>query len=309
MLRLPVTFSLEQLEERRKFIGGSEAAAALGMSPFFSQVDLYLAKLGQGNPIETTIPMMVGTALEPVAIELFERESRMAVGLRQEVFNDQNCPWRRCTVDGIAPDNWIVEAKTSGDFRGWGDGEDEVPQHYIFNAMHSLACVKDSPGVYFPVLIGGREYRTYRVKRDEELIQLVCDAEADFMKLVKSRTPPKPRSMDDVKALYPKSMPVAVSATPEIAAAAERIARRKAELKIHEKEIETDMVAVTSFMKTAGEIRRISLTGSQGATIATWNSQERRSIDADALRSEYPEIAQKVTKVSTSRVYLNKVKV
>ena len=303
-----MTFTPAQLEERRKFIGASEASAALGMSPFFSQVELYLSKIGQGEPIEATIPMMVGTALEPVTIELFERESRMAVGSRQQIFKDPKCPWRRCTVDGMTPDNWIVEAKTSGDFRGWGDGEDEVPQNYIFNAMHSLACIEDAPGVYFPVLIGGRTFRTYRVRRDEELIELVRDGEAAFMKHVISRSPPPPKTMDDVKALYPKSFPTTVSATPEIAAAAERVAKWKAEIKHLEKQLEIDMVQVCNFMGTAGEVRRISLTGSQGATLATWNSQERRSIDADALRANYPDVAQAVTKVSTNRVYLNKVK-
>jgi putative phage-type endonuclease len=301
-------FTTEELRERQKFIGASEASAALGMSPFFSAVDLYLSKIGEGEPIDETIPMMVGTALEPVAIALFERETQLKVGMRQERFYSGSVPWRRATVDGIAEDGWIVEAKTSGDYRGWGDGEDEVPQHYLFNAAHSMVCAPDAPGVYFPVLIGGRTYRTYRVPRDEELIGLVCEGEAQFWKHVQQRIPPEPKSMYDLKRLYPKSLGTEVIATPEVEAAAKRIAHAKAHIKVQQEVLDADMLTVCKHMGSAGTVRRISLTGTAGAVLATWSSQERRTIDADWLRSNYPVIAKEATKVSTSRVYLNKIK-
>ena len=301
-------FTAEELRERQKFIGASEASAALGLSPFFSAVDLYLSKTGQGQPIEETIPMMVGTALEPVAIALFERETQLKVGMRQERFYAAETPWRRATVDGIAEDGWIVEAKTSGDYRGWGDGEDEVPQHYLFNAAHSMACVPDAPGVYFPVLIGGRTYRTYRVPRDAELIDLVLAGEAAFWPHVQQRVPPEPKSMGDLKLLYPKSLGTEVIATPEVEAAANRIAHAKAHIKSQQEVIDDDMLTVCKHMGTAGTVRRISLTGTAGAVLATWNSHEETRIDADKLRAEYPQVAKAVGKVSTVRKYLNKIK-
>lgn len=302
-------FTAAQLEERRQFLGASECGAALGLSPFFSQVDLYLDKIGEGTPIEETIPMMVGNALEPVTLTLFERESHMTVGLRQQVFIDPVCPWRRCTVDGIADDDWIVEAKTSGDFRGWGESDDDVPTHYLYNAMHSLACIPSAPGVHLPVLVGGRTFRVYALPRDKELIDLVREGESKFMQHVLTRVPPQPRTMDDTRALYPRSSGTAVIATPDIEQAALRIAKHKAGVKQLEKMIEADMVHVTSFMKTAGELRRLSLTGTDGSALATWNSAERRTLDLDFIRERYPAIAQEAVKVTPTRTYLNKVKV
>lgn len=304
-----MTFTQEQLEERRGFIGASECAASLGMSPFFTQVELYLSKLGQGTPIEETVPMMVGIALEPVTLTLFERETQMAVAFRQQQFTDPTCPWRRATVDGMASDGWIVEAKTSGDFRGWGDGEDAVPAHYLYNAHHSLACVPEAPGVYFPVLIGGRTFRYYIVPREDELVDLVKRGEEDFMDLVRKRRPPEPQNRDDVMLLYPRDMGTVVEATAEIEQKVKTHAMAKLEAKAIVEKIELLARDITAFMGAAGTLKRLTLTGSQGSVLSTWNGQDRRTIDADALRANYPDIAKAVTRVSSTRVFLNKVKI
>lgn len=300
-------FTAEQLIERRRFVNGSEGAAALGLSPFFTELELYQSKIGAGHPIEETIPMMVGTALEPVAIALFERETHLEVIDRQRQFIDPTCSWRRCTVDGMAPDGWVVEAKSSGDFRGWGDGEDDVPEHYLFNAAHSLACAAKAPGVYFPVLIGGRTYRTYRVARNEELVKLVSLGEERFMDAVRHRKPPEAKTRADLQLLYPKDNGLMVAATPEIDKIAREVAQAKADKKAAEAREEAGVIAIGQFLGAYSTLRRISLEG-MGTTLATFNSQERRSIDADALRAKYPDIAKEVTKSATIRVYLNKIK-
>jgi putative phage-type endonuclease len=301
-------FTKAQLEERRGYLGASESSAALGTSPFFSPVELYLSKIGEGEPIEETIPMMVGTALEPVTLALFERETHLAVTSRQAVFQDPKTPWRRCTVDGLSPDGWIVEAKTSGDYRGWGDGEDDIPLHYLHNAAHSLSCIPTAPGVYFPVLIGGRTFRTYSVARDQELIDLVREGEDAFMQRVKRREPPEPQDRQDVLRLHPKDNGRSIEAPADVVALVNEHAKAKARAKAIQDEIEFLAKGITAFMGDAATLRRVSLIGAQGSVLATWNSQERRTIDADRLRAEFPDIAQAVTKVSSSRVFLNKVK-
>lgn len=60
------------LEVRRTGIGGSDAAAAVGLNPYKSQLELWLEKTGRDaelpkpDPNDTTEPIYWGTLLEPI---------------------------------------------------------------------------------------------------------------------------------------------------------------------------------------------------------------------------------------------------
>ena len=47
------------LQERRRGIGGSEAAAILGLSPWATPLDVYLDKIGEGEEVEETEAMQM----------------------------------------------------------------------------------------------------------------------------------------------------------------------------------------------------------------------------------------------------------
>ena len=59
------------LEERRQGIGGSDAAAAVGLSPWKTRLELWLEKTGQTPDREETPEMRRGTLLEPVVKQLY----------------------------------------------------------------------------------------------------------------------------------------------------------------------------------------------------------------------------------------------
>lgn len=265
-------FTAAQLEERRGFLGASEASASLGMSTFFTPLELYLSKQGVGLPIETTIPMMVGTALEPVCIELLERERGVTVVDRQMPYVDVSAPWRRCTIDGyVHSESALVEAKTSGDYRGWGENEDEVPLPYIYNAMHSLMCIPEAKKVLFPVLIGGRTYREYTVQRDEGLIDLVRQGEAKFRKdHWLAGVPPRASDLADVKLLYPRDLgSTKITDAAGITLVSDLKALKAAEKALKEK-IDKAQMAVTELIGDAA-----NLVNAQGGVMATWKTQSR----------------------------------
>ncbi|MDP3766551.1 MAG: YqaJ viral recombinase family protein, partial [Dehalococcoidia bacterium] len=61
------------LAARRAGIGGTDAAAILGLSPFRTPLDVYLDKTGAAQDERTeTQPMRWGKALEPVIAEAVE---------------------------------------------------------------------------------------------------------------------------------------------------------------------------------------------------------------------------------------------
>lgn len=268
-------FTAEQLQERRKHLGGSEAASALGMSPWFSEVQLWESKVIGAPPIEETIPMMVGTALEPTVIRILEKDRDIMVVDRQRPFTDESTPWRRCTVDGVWMDGRepvIIEAKTSGGFAGWGEDEDAIPIQYLYNIHHSFLCVPEAKRAIFPVLLGGRAFRVYEVKRDPDLCFAVNQVENLFWKVnVQGKIPPIPTSMEDLKILHPKSQTLkTVTINGGIENEVTALVREQALLKATEERVETIKTRIGNFMGDAE-----AMIDGAGRVMVTWKSQTR----------------------------------
>lgn len=297
-------FTPAELEERRSFLGASEAAAALGLSPWFTPLDLYRSKTGEGEPIETSLPMLVGQALEPVTLQIFEQKSGMSVNARQLQIVDARNPWRRATLDGKASDGWLVEAKASGVWQNWGKELDEVPAPIIYQCQHQLACAVDAPGVYVPVILGQRQYRCYEVKRDAELIAMLTEGEIGFMKLLARRIPPDPLTHDDLKVLYPIDIGTKIEATDYIVTVAHQLAATKQERKNLESREEAEAFEIKEYMRDAAV-----LVDRKGTPLITHKANVENRIDVTRLRAEQPLIAAAYAKESTVRKLLCKIKV
>ena len=195
--------AVTQLHDRRLGIGASEAPVILGLSPWRTRLDLWLEKTGHGEPQAETLPMRVGTALEPVVLRAFEDERGVAVTDRQRRFVDPRLPWRWATVDGIAG-SALVEAKTTGSADGWGEpGTDQVPPHYVAQVQHAMACA-ELEIAYIPVLIAARDFRVYEVRRDDTIIAAITDAEAEFWSRVQSGEAPPLQAPTDARIRWPQ---------------------------------------------------------------------------------------------------------
>src|SRR4051794_4013451 len=69
----------EWLEARENGIGASQAAAAIDVSPWQSRIGLWAEKLGLVPPPTPTVPMMVGTELEPLIARLYTEATGVKV--------------------------------------------------------------------------------------------------------------------------------------------------------------------------------------------------------------------------------------
>lgn len=275
-------FTPEQLAERRKYLGGSEAASALGMSPWFSEVQLWESKVKGSDPIEETIPMMVGTALEPTVIRILEKDRDIMVVDRQRPFVDGSTPWRRCTVDGVWMDGGepvLIEAKTSGGFAGWGEEEDAIPAQYLYNIHHSFLCVPEAQRAIFPVLLGGRTFRIYEIKRDPDLCDMVRQVEDLFWKVnVVKGIAPIPKDMDDLKILYPTSRPLkTVTINGGIEGSVASLVVEQAAAKTALERVDMLKTRIGNFMGDAE-----ALLDGTGKTLVTWKSQSRGAYEVKA---------------------------
>ena len=189
------------LEYRRKGIGGSDAAAVLGISPFRTGRDLYYDKLNivTADDAENWVQLEVGTLLEPLVAKIFAHKTGYKIYRRPFMFQHPLYPWMLADLDYMVelPDGTtaILEIKTTNynaKDNWWYNGEEIVPIYYESQGRHYMA-VMNIDRVYFCCLYGNSEDEAIirRIDRDmayeEELIAL----ERDFWENhVLTKTPP-----------------------------------------------------------------------------------------------------------------------
>lgn len=189
------------LELRKKGLGGSDAAAVLGISPFRTARDLYYDKLG----IVTTddqanwVALEVGTLLEPLVARIFEAKTGLKVYQRKCMFQHPLYPWMLADLDYLVdlPDGTtaIVEIKTTNynaKDKWWYNGEEIVPVYYETQGRHYMA-VMNLNRVYYCCLYGNNEDEAIirRIDRDMSYEMELIMLEQDFWENnVLAKSPP-----------------------------------------------------------------------------------------------------------------------
>ncbi|MCA6127296.1 hypothetical protein AI19_11815 [Thalassolituus oleivorans 4BN06-13] len=205
------------LEVRKQGIGASEAASAIGINPYQSQLELWMIKTGRlanttEDPFENShSPMYWGNVLEPIVAEHYSRQTGRKVRRVNAVLQhpDEDKSWMLANLDYAVVGNsdvQVLECKTAGEFgaRLWKDG---VPDYYQCQVQHQLA-ITGKQTAEVAVLICGQEFRIYRIERDDELIQELISLEREFWSYVETDSPPPADGSESadraLRALYPQ---------------------------------------------------------------------------------------------------------
>lgn len=202
------------LAVRRTGIGGSDAAAAVGLNPYLSALELWLDKTGRAgglprpDPTDTTSPTYWGTLLEPIVAAVYTQQTGNKVRKVNAVLRHATVPFMLANIDREvvgAPDAQILECKTAGEFgsRLWRDG---VPEYVQLQVQHQLA-VTDKTAAHVAVLLCGQALEVHRIERDDALIGKLIELEARFWRFVETDTPPPPDGSESadraLRHLYP----------------------------------------------------------------------------------------------------------
>ncbi|HUP07679.1 MAG TPA: YqaJ viral recombinase family protein [Caldimonas sp.] len=293
------------LEERKRGLGGSDAAAALGLSKWKTPYQLYLEKRGESPDLPQTDPMRWGQLLEPLVIQRYADETGRAV-VRDpfKLIWHPTVPFMFVSPDAIEPGQRLVEAKTARTREGWGEaGTDEIPQDYIIQVQHAL-MVTALPVASVPALFGGQEFAIYEVPANRELQEMIADGEADFWRRVEAGDPPDPATAADVAQRYGRrSLAQGIQATEEIEQALQELLGCRAAIEEIEGRREQLEVRIKAFM---GENE--ALLGGR-TTLATWkmDAHGRVTVDAKALAKEMPDVYARYARASSpSRRFLLK---
>lgn len=276
----------EWLALRRTGIGGSDAAAVVGLSAWATPHTVYMDKLGLLPEKEDTESMRQGLDLEEYVARRFQEQTGKKVRRCNYMIRNPQYPFALADIDfRIVSENAGLECKTTATLNLKQFNGVEFPEQYYAQCVHYLA-VTGAERWYLAVLVLGRGFFVFTLERDDVEISALMEAEKRFWQRVQEQDPPgvsghdadteavgvvwadssdEPVDLFDMEHLFQelRSLDEALSITQGL--------KNKA---INE---------IKARMKTASS-------GSCGPYSCTWRTQQRRYLDLDALREDFPEI-------------------
>ena len=186
------------LEDRRKYIGASDAPIIMGVSPWRTPYDLWLDKLGLSEDQPDNFAMKRGREMEPIARDAYTVMTGIVCEPRKIVH--KTIPYMMANFDGIADDESItVEIKCPGreDHELAKDGV--IPEKYLPQLQHQLEVIGHNRLHYFSYRDG--DGVLIEVTKDEEFISELLAKEKEFWDYVQSATAPPLDERDYVERL------------------------------------------------------------------------------------------------------------
>jgi len=293
----------EWLEYRRKGIGGSDAAAVLGLSPFCTARDLYYDKIGVKPAIkdeQNYIAKQVGKLLEPLVAEIFSMKTGLKIYREPKLYSHPLYPFMLANIDYIIvmPDGSlaILECKTTN-FNNqdkWYNGA--VPINYELQGRHYMP-VRNLNTVFFACLYGNneKEFVYRRIDRDMDYERDIIEQERYFWEehVQKKTEPPYTENgnlvLESIRRKYGNtdaSAPV-VNLDGNMAEAIEKyfaLRDQKLDFDHKSKDIENEMkriyAPILDMMGTSS--KAVCQSGSSEYSVS-YNPSYRESINKDAL--------------------------
>ncbi|MCA8008623.1 YqaJ viral recombinase family nuclease [Burkholderia cenocepacia] len=285
------------LEVRKSGIGGSDAAAAVGLSPYQSMLELWLTKTGRDanlpkpDPDDTTSPTYFGTLLEPIVAATYTKQTGNRVRRVNAVLQHPSIPWMLANVDREVIGNrevQLLECKTAGEFgaRLWRDG---VPEYVVCQVQHQLA-VTGKQAADVAVLLCGQKLDVHRIERDDALIARLIELEAAFWRYVETDTPPPADGSESadraLRCLYPGAGGT-VDFTDD-----HRLSSAFADLVAVRAQIETRQTLEAQLKQTIvqsmGEADRAQF---ETGSVSFKRSKDGSGVDLKRLLADHPELA------------------
>ncbi len=292
--------------DRTQGIGGSDAAAVLGLDPWKSPLDVYLEKIGLAPPRPENPRMTWGKLLEDTVAREYARRRGVEIRRHRRLLRHPDHPFIVGHIDRWVRENGtrgVLEVKTVGRRTDdWGPaGTDQVPAYYAAQVLHYLAVTGAPFAELAAFFRDSCELVTYRIPRDEEAIATLVEAEVHFWRtFVEPRVPPEPRTLEDIARRWPRSLPEKrVTATPEILRAVEELRTLQGEQKRLAEREKGLKAEIQRFMEDAE-----ALVDDAGRMLVTWKTVASERIDTRRLKAEHPEIAAALTVRTESRRFL-----
>lgn len=173
------------LEYRRQGIGGSDAAAVLGVSPYTTARDVYFQKIGrEPDQLEEAnwVALEYGRRLEDLVAEIFARKTGFRIWKEPVMLRHPRYPFMIADTDYLIemPDGKtaVLECKTGSIYTKENWENDAVPYQYEVQCRHYMA-VKNVDTAFIACLFGNSEndfiYR--KIERDLDFEESMIEQE------------------------------------------------------------------------------------------------------------------------------------
>lgn len=301
MKKLISTLNIDKeswLQYRKQGIGGSDAGAVCGLNPYRTAIQVYYDKTSDSIEEIDNEAMRQGRELEEYVARRFCEASGKRVRRANAMFYDEKNPFMLADVDRmIVGENAGLECKTASPYSEEKWRDDKIPLSYQLQCYHYMS-VCNADAWYIAVLIYGRDFKYYRIERDDEVIENLIRIEKEFWnEYVLKRIIPDPDGSKTADAAIAERFKESKSVTIPLTGFDERLERRQEILSIVEK-IETEKRQIDQELKlylgdaeiAENEHYRVS-----------WKNFSRSSIDEKRLKAEQPEIYEKYRRETTSR--------
>lgn len=301
MKKLVSTLNLDKrewLKYRKSGIGGSDAGAVCGLNPYRTAMQVYQDKVSEEIEEMDNEAMRQGREFEDYVAKRFMEATGKKVRRANAMFYNEEYSFMLADVDRmVVGENAGLECKTASPYMAdkWKDGN--IPLSYQIQCYHYMA-VSNADAWYLAVVIYGREFKYYKIERDEAVIADLIQIEKAFWEnhVMKQQIPDPDGSKlaDSVIAEYYKN---SIADTIPLTGFNEKLERRQelseliGRMDMEKKKIEQELKLYL------GENERAE----NEQFMVSWKSVQSNRLDEKRLKEEEPEIYEKYKKSVPSR--------
>jgi putative phage-type endonuclease len=264
---------------RKEGIGGSDAAAALGLSKWTSPLALYYDKTRDEINDEDNERFEWGRRNEATIADGFAaRNPDFVVENVSIMLRSARQPFMVVNIDrfmtGSDGEHTFLECKNV-DARSAHEWKDGPPLQYRLQVQHGMyVCGPMYRRCFIAALIGGNALTTFEVLRDEELIASLIAGEERFWTQVQLRRPPEPDGSESSRKALAEHFAAPTLDAKEVNADFLVLLDQHASAKSLLDAAKERLTAIENLMKVQiGEAEAVTV---NGEIVATWKSVTRK---------------------------------
>jgi len=274
------------LIQRKKTIGGSDAAGIVGLSKWASPFSVWADKTGRSSEKEDTEAMRQGRDLESYVARRWSEETGKRVYRLSAMLYNPQYPFAHADVDRmVMGENAGLECKTTFSLDLKQFNGVEFPVQYYAQCVHYLA-VTGADRWYLAVLAYGRGFFTFVLERNQAEIDALMAAEEAFWHQVEQDIPPAVDGSDATTAALQEVYPVSQNTTAALFGR-DTVLQEYMRLKAEKKLLDGRLGEIENTLKAdMGEAEN----GSCGLFSISWKSQTRQTFQTKEFAKDHPHI-------------------